>query len=128
MRSSESADPQDARHVHLLAPEAGRQPGDERHDEHVGQHVAVTTHVISSIVTPNVPLICGRATLTILASRAAMIVPVMTVPAMTHLFGAIGHVGAECHRAAVWSTGSSRTGLSFKESDSSKSLSASSSA
>ena len=46
---------------------------------------AVTTHVISSIVTPIVPDMSGSATLTMLESRTAMIVPVRTVPATIHL-------------------------------------------
>src|ERR1700731_3479228 len=49
---------------------------------------AVTTHVISSIVTPIVPDMSGSATLTMLESSTAMIVPVSTVPATIHLCGA----------------------------------------
>src|SRR5678815_4561926 len=47
----------------------------------------VTTQVICSIVAPRVPLIGGSATLTILESSTAMIVPIMTEPAMSHLCG-----------------------------------------
>src|SRR5579884_1791558 len=45
----------------------------------------VTTQVISSIVTPSVPDMSGSATLTMLESSTAMMVPVSTVPAMIHL-------------------------------------------
>ena len=47
----------------------------------------VTTHVISSREAPRLPLISGSATLTMLESSTAMIVPVRTVPATTHLWG-----------------------------------------
>jgi hypothetical protein len=43
------------------------------------------THVICSMVAPIVPLMLGNATLTMLESSTAMIVPSITEPAITHL-------------------------------------------
>jgi hypothetical protein len=41
--------------------------------------------VICSIVAPSVPLMLGNATFTMVVSSTAMIVPVITEPAMSHL-------------------------------------------
>ena len=65
----------------------------------------MTTHVISSIVTPNVPDMSGSAPLTMLESSTAMIVPVSTVPVTTHLwavawagsFVMVGSLSADFH-------------------------------
>src|SRR6476659_1867136 len=51
---------------------------------------AVTTQVISSIVTPSVPDMSGSATFTMLESSPAMIVPVSTVPAANQRWVVIG--------------------------------------
>ena len=47
----------------------------------------VETQAISSTEAPSVPRMWGRATLTMLMSRAAMRAPVMTVTVTSHLLG-----------------------------------------
>src|SRR5450830_1645154 len=63
----------------------------------------VTTQVICSIVTPIVPLMVGSATLTMLESSTAMIVPVITEPAMIHLWtGSPSWVATNCPLSGLY--------------------------
>jgi hypothetical protein len=55
--------------------------------------------VISSIEQASVPLILGRATLTMLESSTAMMVPVRTAAVTSHLLGGVAAAARGAHVA-----------------------------
>src|SRR5215831_17766357 len=69
----------------LLADQQHRPPCRHGDHDYLGDRICVDTRVMVSGSCPKLPIMCGNATFTTVASIAARKVPIMTDPATSHL-------------------------------------------